>query len=174
MKGVSYSSLGGRRRGRKTRGRRRRGGATPDESAKSVAQAIILQLEPKAKDFAEEGVEADEEVTVTLPQSPENSAGVDELIRKLNEFKSGTLKGQASAALGAIGSRFGSLFTKGKQTAGAVTEILVPALESLKTTGTATVRTTPTGMGELIDRLKEVTGMAGGRSRKSRRYTRRR
>ncbi len=149
----------------------RLGGATPAESAKTVADAIVTQLEPHSEEVAE-GVEGDETVTLTLPVTPDNAAGVDELIRKLNEYKSGTVKGQVMGALSNVTGTIGSFFTK---KGGAVTELLVPALTSLKTSGTASITTTPTGFSELVDRLKKVTESSGGKSKKkTRRYSRRR
>lgn len=146
----------------------RLGGAS---SAKTVADAIVTQLEPHSEEVAE-GVEGDETVTLTLPVTDENAAGIDELIRKLNEYKSGTVKGQVMGALSGVTGKIGSFFAK---KGGAVTELLVPALTSLKTSGTASITTTPTGFSELVDRLKKVTESSGGKSKKkTRRYSRRR
>jgi len=146
----------------------RLGGAS---TAKTVADAIVTQLEPHSEEVAE-GVEGDETVTLTLPVTPDNAAGVDELIRKLNEYKSGTVKGQVMGALSGVTGKIGSFFAK---KGGAVTELLVPALTSLKTSGTASITTTPTGFSEIVDRLKKVTESSGGKSKKkTRRYSRRR
>jgi hypothetical protein len=146
----------------------RLGGATP---AKTVADAVISQLEPHSEEVAE-GIEGDETVTLTLPVTDENAAGIDELIRRLDEYKSGTVKGQVMGALSGVTGKIGSFFAK---KGGAVTELLVPALTSLKTSGTASITTTPTGFSEIVDRLGKVTESSGGKSKKkTRRYSRRR
>lgn len=168
MKGVSYSSLGGRRRGRKTRGRRSRGG-----SAKDVADSIISQLESSANDVPE-GVEEDVTVTVSVPSSPSKVADIDELIQKLREYKDTTsVTGKAKAIVSGLKGKLGSLFSKG-QSAGAVTEALEGYLTTLKTADSVDITTVPSTLGDYVDRLKAVTAATGGRSRKSRRYTRRR
>lgn len=149
----------------------RLGGATPGESAKTVADAIVTQLQPHSEEVAE-GIEGDETVTLTLPVTDENAVGIDKLIKRLNEYKSGTFKGQATAALSNVTGKIGSFFAK---KGGAVTELLVPALTSLKTSGTASITTTPTGFSEIVDRLNMVRKPLGGKSKKkTRRYSRRR
>lgn len=152
--------LGGRGRGKKTRSRRRRGG-----SAKDVADSIISQLEATANDVPED-VEEDVTVTVSVPASPSKETDIDELIQKLNEYKSATVKGKLTSALG----RFGSLI-KGKSS---VTDQLVGYLTTLKTADSVDITTVPSTLGDYVDRLKAVTAATGGKPKKSKRYTRRR